>query len=205
MDAGNTSLATPKIKAIIFDCFGVLLGNTYKQHFAMLQQTDPNKAEELHSINRAGDLGILSREESARYMADILGIEPEQIIAEQDAGEVRNEELLTFIASLKTNYKLAMLSNINGRDRVAMRFLPGQLDALFDTVIASGDEGCVKPEPEIYEIAATRLGVLPGECVMIDDIREYCDGAEAVGMRSIQFISTQQCIADLNTLIDRGR
>lgn len=193
------------IKAIIFDCFGVLLGNTYKQHLADLEREDPKRAEELRAINRAGDLGVLSRQESAQYMSDLLGIEPEQIIAEQDAGEVRNEPLLQYIMTLRGRYKLAMLSNISGRERISPRFLPGQLDALFDTVVASGDEGYVKPDPEIYHIVADRLGVSPKECVMIDDIREFCDGAEAVGMRSIQFLSNSQCLADLSALIDRGR
>ena len=32
------------IKAIIFDCFGVLLGNAYKLHLAEVERTDPERA-----------------------------------------------------------------------------------------------------------------------------------------------------------------
>lgn len=191
------------ITTVIFDCFGVLLGNTYKQRLAHLEKTDPLKADELRAINHASDRGILSREESAQYMADLLGIEAEELLAEQDAGEVQNTELLTYIASLRGKFRLGLLSNINTRERLGIRFSPGQLDALFNTVVASGDEGFVKPEPEIYQIAATRLGSEPSECVMIDDIDVFCEGARATGMQAIQFIDTKQCIHDLTVLLDR--
>ena len=192
------------IKAIIFDCFGVLLGNAYKVRLANVEQEDPAKAQEMRSINHASDLGVISREESAQYMADLLGIDPEEIYEEQEKAEVPNVELLEYIASLKNRYKIGLLSNISSRERLSIRFTDNQLTTHFDTVVASGDEGYVKPQPEIYQIAAARLGVEPHECVMIDDILEFCDGARAVGMRAIQFKMNSQCITDLNALIDRG-
>lgn len=192
------------IKAIIFDCFGVFIGNPYKIRVQELEKIDPEKASAVRDINRASDRGFLSREETAAHMAEIIGITPEQLMAEQDKGEVKNEQLIEFVKTLRPDYKLAMLSNIGSRGRLDLRFGEGVLDTLFDTVVASGDEGYIKPEPEIYQIALHRLGVQPDECVMIDDILEFCQGAEAIGMHAIQFFDTQQCITDLNALIDRG-
>jgi len=192
------------IKAIIFDCFGVLLGNAYKNHLMQVEHIDPEKAKEIRAINHANDMGIISREESSEAISELFGMDVEDFTAEQDAVEVPNTELLEYIVSLRDTYKTAMLSNISGRDRLGIRFADGQLDATFDTIVASGDEGFVKPQPEIYEITATRLGVAPNECVMIDDIAEFCDGARAVGMQAIQYVSNQQVIAELNVLIDRG-
>ena len=192
------------IKAIIFDCFGVFIGNPYKIRAEELDRTDPEKGKILHEINRASDRGYLTRDETAREMAELIGISTEQFLAEQDKGEVRNEALIEFVKTLRPNYKLAMLSNISSRERLDIRFEPGQLDELFDVVVASGDEGYIKPEPEIFEIALARLGVQPEECVMIDDIIEYCQGAEAAGIHTIQYLNYEQCITDLNTLIDRG-
>ena len=192
------------IKAIIFDCFGVLLGNAYKIHLTEVEAEDPARAEEIRAINRASDLGIMSREESAQEISHLFGMDPEEFLEEQDQLEVPNQKLLDYIATLNPNYKVGMLSNINSRERLSIRFQPGQLDSHFDTIVASGDEGFIKPQPEIYHIAAIRLGVEPHECVFIDDISEFCDGARAVGMQAIQFISTDQAIADLNALIDRG-
>lgn len=192
------------IKAIIFDCFGVLLGNAYKMHLTEVEKEDPERAKEIRAINHASDMGILSRQESAEYISSLFGMDAEEFLAEQDEVEVPNKALLDYIATLKPRFKVGMLSNISSRDRLSIRFQPGQLDAAFDTIVASGDEGYVKPQPEIFEIAATRLGVAPNECVMIDDIAEFCEGARSVGMQAIQFNSTEQCITDLNALIDRG-
>ena len=192
------------IKAIIFDCFGVLLGNAYKTHLTEVEQENPERAREIRAINHASDMGILSRDESAEYISRLFGIDKEEFLEEQNQVEVPNEALLDYIKSLKPRFKVGMLSNISSRDRLSIRFAPGQLDETFDTIVASGDEGFVKPQPEIFFIAATRLGVEPHECVMIDDIAEFCEGAKAVGMQAIQFISNEQCITDLNALIDRG-
>lgn len=192
------------IKAIIFDCFGVLLGNAYKIHLDEVEKDDPARAKEIRAINHASDMGILSREESAKYISELFDMDVEDFLAEQDQVEVPNEELMRYIAELKQNYKIGMLSNINSRDRLSIRFAPGQLDELFHTIVASGDEGYVKPQPELYTIAATRLDVLPSECVFIDDIEENCQGAREVGMQAIRFISNDQIKADLSALIDRG-
>ena len=191
-------------KAIIFDCFGVLLGNAYKTHLMEVEQDDPERAKEIRAINHASDMGILSREESAEYISGLFGMEPEEFLEEQNQVEIPNKQLLDYIAELKKEYKLAMLSNISSRERLSIRFQNGELESHFDTIVASGDEGYVKPQPEIYEIAATRLGVAPSECVMIDDIAEFCEGARQVGMQAIQYKTNQQIMSDLNTLLNRG-
>jgi epoxide hydrolase-like predicted phosphatase len=192
------------IKAIIFDCFGVLLGNAYKIHLAEVEKQDPARAQEIRAINHASDMGILSREETAEHISALFDMDPEEFLEEQNQMEVPNQQLLDYIKTLKPRFKVGMLSNINSRDRLSIRFAPGQLDEHFDTIVASGDEGYVKPQPKIYHIAATRLGVAATECLFIDDIAEFCEGARQVGMQAIQFITTDQAITDINALIDRG-
>ncbi len=192
------------IKAIIFDCFGVILGNAYKTHLIQVEQEDPARAAEIRAINHASDMGILTREETAEGISGLFGMTPEAFLEEQNNVEVPNQVLLDYILSLKPNYKIGMLSNISSRSRLDIRFADGQLDQTFDAVIASGDEGYIKPQPEIYTIALNRLGVSAEECVFIDDIAEFCEGARVVGMQAIQYLGNDQVITDLNTLIDRG-
>lgn len=192
------------IKAIVFDCFGVLLGNAYKLHLTEVEKVDPERAKEIRAINHASDMGILTREETAAAVSDLFGMDVEDFLEEQNQLEVPNAPLLDYIATLKGKYKIGLLSNVSTRERLSIRFQPGELDSHFDTIVASGDEGYAKPQPEVYQIVATRLGVLPSECVMIDDIEAFCDGAREVGMQAIQFLNTEQCITDLNALIDRG-
>ena len=192
------------IKAIIFDCFGVLLGSSYQDRLAELERDEPGKAEDIRAINRAADMGILSNAEATVHMAELLDMEPEELQQEQRETEVPNEALLTFIETLKSDFKIGMLSNISSRERVGIRFEPGRLDALFNTIVASGEEGYMKPDAEIYEITATRLGVRLEECLFIDDIEPFCQAARNIGMQAIRFTSTSQCIADISAMIDRG-
>ena len=68
---------------------------------------------------------------------------------------------------------------------------------LFDATVISGDVGLHKPNPEIYELAAERLSVDPGDCIFVDDLRENVAGAEAVGMTAIHHRRAQKTIAAL--------
>ncbi len=192
------------IKAIIFDCFGVLLTDVNRERRNRVAETDPVAAQAIEEVFEVSNRGKITREESAARMGEILHVDPAEILASSDTGEVRNQALIDFIKTLHSNYKVAMLSNVRGRASLDRRFNPGELDELFEVVVASGDIGIIKPEREIYQITAQKLGVDPKDCVMIDDIQEYCDGAKAVGMTAIRFTNTEQCIADLNALIDRN-
>jgi putative hydrolase of the HAD superfamily len=71
---------------------------------------------------------------------------------------------------------------------------------LFDETIISGEVGLHKPQPEIYRLACTRLGVEPAEAVFVDDLRENCAGAEAVGLTAILHRSTETTVAELERL-----
>ena len=61
----------------------------------------------------------------------------------------------------------------------------------------SGDVGLHKPQPEIYLLACERLGVEPADAVFVDDLRENCDGAEAVGMTALLHRDAAETIAKL--------
>lgn len=60
------------------------------------------------------------------------------------------------------------------------------LGEMLDDIVSSADVGLHKPDPRIFELACTRLGVSPGEAAHIGD-HQYADvlGASAVGMRAV--------------------
>ena len=188
-----------KIKAVIFDCFGVLLGNTLQQWTARLSEED---AQNFLSLTYAADKGIVSEEEATVERAKLLGISPQQLLDGFAAGEVLNTELVSYIRELKKTYKVGLLSNINSRERIEVRLPDGLLDELFDEIVISGDLGVIKPDAAIYQYAAAKLDVAPEGCVMIDDVERFCEGARTVGMQAVQFKTTQQALADLNTILD---
>jgi putative hydrolase of the HAD superfamily len=60
------------------------------------------------------------------------------------------------------------------------------LEAELDFVIASGAVGLSKPDPAFFRLAASRVGVPPGEALMVgDSYRADIQGAESAGMSGI--------------------
>jgi putative hydrolase of the HAD superfamily len=57
--------------------------------------------------------------------------------------------------------------------------------------------GMRKPEPEIYRLTATRLGVGAAECVFVDDLAPNVRGAVAVGMVAIHHRDAEQTVGEL--------
>lgn len=70
----------------------------------------------------------------------------------------------------------------------------------FRGIVVSGEEGCVKPEPDIYHRLLGRYQLDPQACALIDDSLPNVQGALAVGMHAIHFQSPQQLSAALTEL-----
>jgi epoxide hydrolase-like predicted phosphatase len=70
----------------------------------------------------------------------------------------------------------------------------------FDEFILSNEVGFRKPEKEIYELAAKRLGVKPEEAFFVDDLPVNVSGANAVGIHGILFENREIFLNDLKTL-----
>ncbi len=73
-------------------------------------------------------------------------------------------------------------------------------DGMFDDIVISGEVGLRKPEPEIFQLAAERLGLKPAECVFVDDLQLNVDGARAVGMTAILHTEYDETRRALETL-----
>lgn len=187
------------IRAIIFDCFGVLVGSGFKEIYRQaggdLDKDEPF-VDELLSDANSGQ--ITSREMHERVI-DWLNLSMDEWRSFIKARELPNQELLDYIKEIKQDYKLAILSNAN--HGVLKRKLSNEQLNLFDTTVVSAEVGYLKPNPEIYLLVAERLGVEPVECVFIDDGLHFCEGAEAVGMESIYYQDFSQFKRDLQKLL----
>lgn len=64
--------------------------------------------------------------------------------------------------------------------------LPGLSD-LADHVVSSARVGVVKPDREIYRIAAERAGAGTDRCLFIDDRLENVEAAVALGMTGVHY------------------
>lgn len=190
------------IRAIVFDCFGVVLTDALQQIRAELAQRDPAAATEVKDIVAANNRGMMSPSESNARIAAILGVPVETFRAQVHAGEVRNQPLLDYILELKEQYKTAMLSNIAGSS-LARRFPDNELQTYFDVVAASADIGYAKPDAEAYQHVCNALGVQPEECVFTDDKAIFCEAAQAVGMKAIVYTDFTQFRYELEQLISK--
>lgn len=187
-------------KAIIFDCYGVMYVDSHRS----LKQEYPDLAQDIADLSQQSDYGWIDREEYLEGLSRLTG-ESTAFITEFILTEHHlNKPLVATIAELKTQYKIGMVSNV-GRGWLDDFFTQHNLRHLFDTVVLSGEEGITKPNPDIFTLAAERLGVETSECIMIDDIQDNCNGADAAGMRSIHYRSNTQLTSDLESLLGKKK
>lgn len=181
-------------RAVIFDCFGVLYISSRQHLLANELQHKPELVQAVHDIYRQSDYGFLSQQEVIDQVSDLSGLKRDFVASTIEGNQVMNKELLDFAQSLRPALRIGLLSNVGGG--MMEHYLPAeQRQRLFDASVLSGEVGMVKPFPEIYQLMAKRLEVLPSECLFIDDSQENCEGAQAAGMTAIQYRSNLQVIA----------
>ncbi len=55
----------------------------------------------------------------------------------------------------------------------------------FEGIVSAEDVKNGKPDPEVYLVAASRVGVPPDRCIVVEDAAAGVDGARRAGMKSI--------------------
>lgn len=112
-----------------------------------------------------------------------------------------NEPMIAFMASLRAGgYRMALLTNNVREWELRWRAL-APIDDIFELVIDSAFVGVRKPDPAIYELTVTGLGLPASECLFIDDIEVNCIGAREAGMNAVVFRDNDQAIAEMRSLL----
>jgi len=175
------------LRAVVFDLFGTLvfLGQNRKPWPQLLRDigySDFGRArrevmshdhETVLALLRQGGLKEQSRLEAAR-----------QTIAEDIATAGLYPGVLATLRALRERgIAVGILSNVSVYYRPA--FFSLGLDQAVDAWLMSCDEGCVKPDEQIYRLMLERLGVSPQEALMIgDSFRCDVDGPRRIGMQA---------------------
>lgn len=189
------------IRAVIFDCFGVLVGRGFSETY-QLAGGDPAKDEQfIDDILGEANLGLITLNEMRDKITARLKIDNGTWDEAVRRSEQPNQPLLEYISQLSPTYKTAILSNANVG--TMQRVLSAEQLALFDAVVVSAEVGMVKPQAEIYRYAADALGVSTAECVFTDDISSYIDGAEAVGMKGLLYKDFKQFIPQISAILSQ--
>jgi putative hydrolase of the HAD superfamily len=186
------------IKAIIFDCFGVLV----KAGHVLLRQDHPELKELIYDLQNKSDSGQISRQQFNQTIAEKIGLTPQQVDDRYWGTNKFNQPVVDWIHQLRQSgqYKIGMLSNIN-RDWMDVCLPFFDRESLFDVEVLSGDVNLMKPDPAIFKLASNRLNLQPEECVMIDDLTTNINGAKLAGMKGIVFVSKDQAQAELAQLL----
>ncbi len=71
---------------------------------------------------------------------------------------------------------------------------------LLDDRVISGEVGCVKPDPAIYQIMLNKIGRPANECILIDDSLPNIHQAQKMGFAVIHFQSPEQLEVSLHKL-----
>ena len=119
-----------------------------------------------------------------------------------------NEEMIAFVRSLRVErgMRSALLTNNVREWEPKWRSMLPEIDEIFEVVVDSAFVGMRKPDQEIYSLTVERLGggVTASDCVFIDDVDVNCEAARSLGMAAVQFRSTEQAIAEVESLLNAG-
>ncbi|HEY74506.1 MAG: hypothetical protein B6I35_02990 [Anaerolineaceae bacterium 4572_32.2] len=201
----------PDIRAIIFDWGGVVEELTGDAHLAEWEQRLALESGMLARVLwgqvwRQLSVGAISEDEYAARVAERLGLPDweagRRFMAEFYAGDRFYQPVAAAIRALRGRYRLALLSNAppGQAERVREQF-GFDIHAEFDLYINSALVGLRKPDPAIFYLTLERLGVEPGQAVLVDDMVYNVDAARELGIHTVQFVDPATSLAELESLL----
>lgn len=196
MNGSGEEMGRAAIRAVVFDAYGTLVRiRDRRRPFRALvelgrrqgRQPRPDDARRIMTA----PLGL---SEAAR----LLGIDlPKATLAGLEAdvqAELASVELfpdaLPAIALLRgASMRLALCSNLAAPYAAPLRALLPELDVW----ALSFEVGLLKPDPGMYRWVCGRLGLAPGEVLMLGDTLEHdCLGARRQGLRALHVVRNHE-------------
>ncbi len=141
-------------------------------------------------------------------VVDDIAEEKERRYREMIAGSVRVFPGVIHLLSAmrKSGFRTALgtsapMANV---DAVSAHFGLGKY---FDTVVCGEDVNEGKPSPEIYLLAAHRLGVDPAHCVVFEDSPHGVEAAKRAGMKCVAITSSHpaESLRDADRVVPRWK
>ena len=196
------------ITTIIFDIGGVLVDFCWddflrnKGYSEEMVQRMGNASVRSEAWNEF-DRGVLnSKEIIDGFVKNDPEIEEELRSAFSDlTGLLRKRErTIPWIKELKSKgYKVLVLSNFSKQALEPNMFMQEFLDETDGGILSYRDK-IIKPDRAIYELITKRYGLIPGECVFIDDTEKNIIAAREFGMNGIVFKTYEQVEDELQAL-----
>jgi putative hydrolase of the HAD superfamily len=196
------------VKGLVLDYGGVLTTNVFDsfRDFSVSEGLEPDAVKNLFRADpearrlvRAVETGDIPESEFSQHFGGLLGLkDTDRLIDRLFGGMGPDEAMLAAVKRARAQgVKTGLISNSMGEGR----YDRGAFGELFDGVVISGEVGMHKPQPEIFRLGCERIGLAPEECVFVDDLRENCEGAEAVGMTAILHRGAAGTVPELERLL----
>lgn len=192
----TASKPRPAARAVIFDLDGVLT-DTAELHYQSWQEIadklripfDRQANEALRGLGRAESL---ERVLGPRWSAFTPAQRDDLMHAKNDAylrrvAQMSPRDLFPGVAALLADLrasgaKLAIASS--SRNSLAVIERLGIRDE-FDAIVDGNDAPRSKPDPQVFLVAAQRVGARPADCVVIEDAEAGVAAARAAGMHVV--------------------
>ncbi|MFC1716702.1 HAD-IA family hydrolase [Candidatus Poribacteria bacterium] len=197
------------MKALIFDCDGVLVDTERDGHRVAFNKTFANMGHDVEwSVELYGELLSISggKERMKHYfnqegwpegvsdrdqlILDLHKAKTDTFMQIIESGELAlrpGVARLVDEAIADSDILLAICSTSNERsvNLIAETLLGPQRKTEFSAILAGDVVSKKKPDPEIYNLAVERLKIKPDECVVVEDTRNGLLAAKAAGMKCI--------------------
>ena len=168
------------VTAVIFDLDGVIVSTDHYHYLAWKRIADQEKIEfnekinhKLRGVSRMQSLDIILENAVKKYSLEekallashknLVYLEYLETLTEHDILEGVSEN----IQALK-NQGIKLAIGSSSRNAVTILTKLGILDR-FEIIVDGNDVTRSKPAPDIFLLAAKRLGVEPSECIVIED------------------------------------
>lgn len=175
------------IKAVIFDCFGVLTTDGWLPFKQKYFSHDRRLLSHATELNMSFNAGLMSYDIFLSQIAELANVSYAEA-RKAIEGNVADKAVFDYIASeLTPHYKIGMLSNVGG-DWLERLFTYDQIK-LFDAVALSYQTGFIKPDARAYRSILERLEVEAEECIFVDDQQRFCTAARQQGILAIHYTS----------------
>jgi HAD superfamily hydrolase (TIGR01509 family) len=201
----------PGIRAVIFDWGGVLSPLTFRRHTRKWEKQLGLAEGALNRILWGSawkqlEIGAISTEKFDEHIARSLGLADreavQQFYLEFYADEHIDERVVAAVRALRRRYSVGMLTNAFPNHAELARERYGfDPHAEFDVYVNSAEVGLAKPDPAIYRLVLWRLGVAPGEAMLVDDMVRNTDAARSMGVHTLVFADAKAALSDLAMML----
>lgn len=184
------------MKAVIFDMDGVII-DSEPIHFEVDIQTMKDfgcsiSKEELNkyvgTTNEYMFTDIKNKYKLDKSVEEIINYRCElakRKVIESDLAPI--EGIIDLLKNLKEKNIPAAIASSSPRDFIEVVVSKFELEDYFSCILSGEEVENGKPAPDIYVETAKKLGIVPEECIVIEDSKNGVMAAKEAGMKCIGF------------------